>query len=190
MVSFCAKRTREEEIWFLTGYRYYSSLDSSTSYVLLVLSACLEGTKNRISQSVSAPQSLSSEDLLDDNSLQLRVVNGSGASWFLHNLWCLVNHPIIPGSSVSLSLAASRSSTSTLLPSSLTLYRDIICFHTTRQEKQLSIGWSKTINCYKNVSVQVSEESIKRLSKIHFSPFQENHATFCYILCTQDLIHI
>jgi len=109
--------------------RYYSSLDSSTSHWFYQL----EGTKNRVSQSVSEPQSLSSKDLLDDNSLQLRVVNG-GTSWFLHNLWCLVNHPIIPSSSVSLSRAASRFSISTLLPSPLTFYRDIICFYKTRQE--------------------------------------------------------
>lgn len=55
-------------------------------------------------------------DLLDDNSLQLWVVNGGWTSWFPHNLWPLVNHPIIPGSSVSLSRVASRSSISVLPP--------------------------------------------------------------------------
>lgn len=38
------------------------------------------GEKNKVSQSVSGPRSLSRRDLPDDNSLQLRVVNGGRAS--------------------------------------------------------------------------------------------------------------
>jgi len=45
-----------------------------------------KGQKTEYRNLFPEPQSLSSEDLLDDNSLQLRVVNGGEASWFLHNL--------------------------------------------------------------------------------------------------------
>lgn len=124
----------------------------------------LEGTKNKVSQSVSEPQSLSSEDLLDDNSLQLRVVNGGKASWFLHNLWRLVNHPIIPAPPYHclVRLLALRplpfSLSSSPSPSPLTLpfLRDTICFHATRGTAFYGLI-QDTINCYKNISVQVSK---------------------------------
>lgn len=98
-------------------------------------------------------------DLLDDNSLQLRVVNGGRASWFPCNLWCLVNQlhyswllRIIVSCGFSLfdlrpfSFSPFLSSPRPrFTPSFL---HDVICCHVvTRQEKQLSMGWSKTINC-------------------------------------------
>lgn len=66
--------------------------------------------------------------------------------------------------------------------------RDIICFHTTRREKQLSMGWSKTINDYKNIFCTSISET-EKLFKRHFSPLRENYAIFSYIICVQNVSH-
>lgn len=143
-----SSKGRDARYDFLAGYRSPRRILRVARYRLHPL----VGTRKKVSQYVSEPRSLSPVDLLDDNSLQLRVVNGGGASWFLHNLWRLVNHPIIPSPSVSLSRAASRSLTS--LPSvppvsSLTLCRFYVTLSVFMVRDRRNYGWSKIIYCCK-----------------------------------------